>query len=66
MTKRLPESVFPARCKPFGISNGRSQITNLRSEICNSEQSEDISAFRDPPRLAVMIVALDCLTSGTF
>jgi hypothetical protein len=27
--------------RPFGIPNGKFQIANLRSAICNSERSED-------------------------
>ncbi len=29
--------------RPSGISKGKFQIANLRSEICNSERSEDMA-----------------------
>ena len=31
---------------PYGISNDKSQISNLRSEICHSERSEEPVAYK--------------------
>jgi hypothetical protein len=45
--KGLSGSIFECRCRPFGISNGKSQIKNLGFEIRNSERSEDMSALQD-------------------